>query len=242
MKNLKEKKGKIMLIEKNRSIIPACDVQTDYELLELVLKTHEHPAVGAYKIGFSLALSYGLPHLIRDVKHITKKPIIYDHQKAGNDIPKMGENFAKVCADAGVDAVILFPFTGHMTQNVWQSACKHKGLHVIVGGEMTHPGFTDYISEEDSTAIYKMAADTGIRDFVVPGNKPDRIKFYRDLCLTRSNTQEEPIFYSPGLITQGGDISEAGEAAGDRWHAIVGRALYTADDPYKMLDILSNQL
>jgi len=40
----------------------------------------------------------------------------------------------------------------------------------------------------------------------------------------------KPIFYSPGLIAQGGNITESAKAAGEKWHAIVGRALYDAKD------------
>ena len=40
----------------------------------------------------------------------------------------------------------------------------------------------------------------------------------------------EPTFYSPGLISQGGEITDAAKAAGKRWHAIVGRAIYQAKD------------
>jgi len=32
------------------------------------------------------------------------------------------------------------------------------------------------------------------------------------------------------LISQGGSLSEGALAAGERWHAIIGRALYNASD------------
>ena len=38
------------------------------------------------------------------------------------------------------------------------------------------------------------------------------------------------MFYSPGLVKQGGNITESGKAAGNHWYAIVGRALYQAAD------------
>lgn len=230
-----------MLIDKERSIIPACDMDSNYELYELIMKTHKHPAVGAYKIGLRLALYYGLLDLMRDIRNITDKPIIYDHQKAGNDIPDMGAKFADACRASGIDAVILFPFVGDISQKAWIEACQLRGLHVIVGGEMTHPGFNGYISEETSLKIYSVAADNSITDFVVPGNKPEKIRTYKTY-LEEKHGVVDPIFYSPGLITQGGDITESGEAAGEKWHAIVGRALYTAEDPCAVLDTLSKQL
>jgi len=229
-----------MLIEKKRSIIPACDVYTDSELINLIKTTHEHPAVGAYKIGITIAMYYGLRDVCKAIKKITNKPIIYDHQKAGNDIPDMGEHFARTCVESGVDAVILFPFVGKISQEAWQEACLKIGLYVIVGGEMTHPGFDSYIPSTISMKIYSVAATNGITDFVVPGNKSHRIKEYKTFI--EEGHGVSPIFYSPGLITQGGDISESGKVAGERWHAIVGRALYTAENPLVVLDTLSKQL
>lgn len=229
-----------MLIEKKRSIIPACDVYSEVELIDFVKATHEHPAVGAYKIGITTALYYGLKNICKAIRGITDKPIIYDHQKAGNDIPDMGEHFARTCVEAGVDAVILFPFVGAVSQEAWQEACLKMGLYVIVGGEMTHPGFEGYIPASISIKIYSIAASNGITDFVVPGNKPQRIKEYKTFI--KEGHDVDPIFYSPGLITQGGDLTESGKVAGERWHAIIGRALYTSDDPYSVLSVLSKKL
>ena len=39
-----------------------------------------------------------------------------------------------------------------------------------------------------------------------------------------------PIFYAPGFIAQGGNISDAAKVAGDRFHGIVGRGIYQAVD------------
>lgn len=228
-----------MLIPRQKSIISACDVQFLKDLEALVSCIHEHPAVGAFKVGLRLALAYGLPNMVSSIRKFTNKPIIYDHQKAGNDIPDMGEHFAEVCKESGVDAVILFPFTGVATQRVWQQACKEAGLHVIVGGEMTHPKFDEFISHEKSLEIYAQAVLGGVTDFVLPGNKLDRIGVYR---LYIEETVPDATYYSPGLISQGGDITDAGKIAGDRWHAIIGRALYQAGDPAAQIEVLSKQL
>ncbi len=213
------------IIKYDKSVIPACDVTYLEELEVLVEDTHEVEGIGGYKVGFGLALRYGLPIVCEAIREITDLPIIYDHQKAATDIPDTGKLFASACKNAGVDAVILFPFTGPMTEMVWIEACKKEKLGVIVGGEMTHPMFHEseggWIGDDAIAKIYVNAVKYGIRDFVVPGNKPDRIKEYRETL-----SDVEPIFYSPGLIAQGGDIGESAKAAGDRWHAIVGRGIY----------------
>jgi phosphoribosylformimino-5-aminoimidazole carboxamide ribonucleotide (ProFAR) isomerase len=71
--------------------------------------------------------------------------------------------------------------------------------------------------------MYINAAKQGITEFVVPGNKIESIRAYRKLLSDYCN----PIFYSPGLITQGGDINKAAKFIN---HLIVGRALYEAKD------------
>jgi hypothetical protein len=105
-------------------------------------------------------------------------------------------------------------------------------LEVIIGGEMTHPGYLrsekGYIADEALDEMYLLAAKLGIMDFVVPGNKIDRIKHYKQLL--QPICGENLVFYSPGLIAQGGKVTEAARAAGESWHAIVGRAIYDADN------------
>jgi orotidine-5'-phosphate decarboxylase len=217
------------IIKRNRSVIPACDVVYLEDLERLVDATCDIEGIGAYKIGFGLGLRYGLPVICESIHEWTKLPIIYDHQKAATDTPHTGELFAKTCKDAGVDAVILFPQAGPETERAWINVCKDEKLGVIVGGEMTHPGYTKssggWIDDASIEKIYTIAKDAGIRDFVVPGNKPDKIREYAGLLKGC-----KPVFYSPGLVAQGGEITESAKAAGERWHAIVGRGIYGAND------------
>lgn len=231
------------LIKYDKSIIPACDVTTLEKLKKIVEKTHDIEGVGAYKVGLSLALRYGLPQIVKIVRKITDLPIIYDHQKAGTDIPEMGEVFAEVCKEAGIDAVIIFPQAGPETERAWVTAARGRGLGVIVGGEMTHQKYKisegGYIVDDALKDIYINAMKLGVKDFVIPGNRIDRIKFYVDLF---KRHEIRPVFYSPGLITQGGEITGAGRAAGDNWHAIVGRALYNSEDMRKTATDLTSRL
>ena len=217
------------LIKLDKSIIPSCDLPDLESVKKLVKETCSVNGIGAYKIGLELCLKYGIPEVVKTIRKYTKLPIIYDHQKAATDIPELGEKFVE--AVKGVDAVILFPFAGPETEKAWINACKKAKLGVIVGGEMTHKGFSEneggFISDRESLKIYEIAAENGIKDFVVPGNKPEKIKLYKAFLEARGI---KPIFYSPGLITQGGDITESAKAAGKSWHAIVGRALYNAKD------------
>jgi orotidine-5'-phosphate decarboxylase len=229
------------IIKLDRSIIPSCDVPDLDKLKHLVSETCSVEGIGAYKIGLELSLKFGIPKVVDTIKKLTNLPIIYDHQKAATDIPEMGEKFAD--SVEGTDAVILFPFTGPETEVAWIKACKSRNLGVIIGGEMTHKGFLEsdggFINEKGTFAIYEIAAKEKISDFVVPGNKPDKIKLYRAYL---EASKVKPTFYSPGIITQGGDISESGKVAGKKWHAIVGRALYNSKDPHKTAKMIAKSL
>lgn len=238
------------LIPADTSIIVACDVASINEFGKLVQKTAPVLGISAYKIGLELTLQYGLPNLTQLVKFHSNAKIIYDHQKAGNDIPEMGARFAKVCAESKVDGVILFPFAGPKTQESWIKACQDKGMKVLVGGHMTHENFSEdedgYIRWNTPFRIYSLAARLGITDFVVPGNKPELVQQYRDSlhgCLAHDSTQKSKItLYSPGFIQQGGEISEMAKVAGKRWHAIVGRAIYRAKDIRAAAEMMTSQI
>lgn len=229
------------IIKLNKSIIPACDVATLDELKKLVLETYAVKGIGAYKIGFELVIPFGIKRIIAIIRDITEHPIIYDHQKAATDIPAAGLKFMKACK--GVDAVILFPQSGPNTEEEWIKAAKEQGMKVIVGGEMTHKGYLEsdngFLKDDMPARVYTIAANLGVRDFVVPGNKPAKIAEYKSML---EDMGIEPVLYSPGFIAQGGSITEAGKAAVDSWHAIVGRAIYQAKDMNKAAKELVRRL
>lgn len=232
--------GKI--IQRKRSVIPACDVPLEvYE--EIVRETADIDGIGGYKVGFYLALQHGLPKIVEIARKYTDKPIIYDHQKAGTDIPDLGKKFVDVCEKAGIDAIILFPQSGPETEKAWIESALEKDLGVIVGGLMTHPKYVrsegGYLADEAIMEMYLNAADLGITDFVVPGNRPDDIRRIRE---TLEQKGISPTFYAPGFVAQGGRISEAAKVAGDSWHAIVGRGIYKAKDKRQAAIELTSKL
>ena len=224
------------LINQKRSIIPSLDVSSLDRALTIVKETAYVESVSAYKIGFSLALRYSLPKVVEEIKQICpNKPVIYDHQKAGTDIPDTGDDFMQICKSAGVDATIIFPLSGIATQKAWIKSAIDIDLRIIVGGMMTHPGFTTdnggYLDPNAIMDVYRTAIIHEIEDFVVPGTKPE---FVKNLVTTLfENESIEPVFYSPGLITQGGNVSEMSEILKYDWHAIVGRKIKDANDIQK---------
>ena len=222
------------LIPLDRSVIVAADVSSGNSFSDLCKATREVRGISAFKFGISLGLQ-GLRSMINVAKlHWDKRQFvtIYDHQKAGNDIPDMGKTFARTLADCGVDAAIIFPFTGPATQVAWTDALDAAGLTVIVGGIMTHQKFLQsedgYIANDAPERIYRLAAKMGVRHFVVPGNKLDWVKKIRSLLEDELGAGNF-VLYAPGFITQGGDLSECGVAAGRKFHGIVGSGIYGKD-------------
>ncbi len=217
------------IIKLDRSVIPACDVSDIKQFEAIVKETAGVKGIGAYKLGFQLALKYGLPRLVKAARAFTNKPLIYDHQKAATDIPDVAEKFAEVCKSSGIDAVIFFPQAGPETEKAFIQAAQKACLGVIVGGEMTHPAYLQgdngFILNEAPKRMYEIAVQLGVNNFVVPGNKPEKIAFYRQFLESKGI---KPVLYSPGLVTQGGELTESAKAAGKNWHAIIGRALYGA--------------
>lgn len=217
------------LIRADRSVVVAADVGMQ-AFIDLLRATCNVPGIGAYKIGLRL----GFEHLVDAVREVRaycgpEMVVVYDHQKAGNDIPDMGVQFAKALRVAGVDAAILFPFAGPATQEAWTKACHDEGLTVLVGGVMTHPKFLvsegGYVNDDAPERIFRLACELGVHDFVVPGNKIHWVERLRAL-LEQGLGADNFTLYAPGFITQGGDVSECGRAAGSRFHAIVGSGIY----------------
>lgn len=98
---------------------------------------------------------------------------------------------------------------------------------------MTHPAYSvsegGFITDEGALEMYRIAARAGISNFVVPGNKPDVIKQVRELVESEVGPSD---YYAPGFIAQGGKIEDAAKVAGPRFHGIVGRGIYSAQDKY----------
>lgn len=114
-------------------------------------------------------------------------------------------------------------------------------MGVIVGGLMTHSKYRrsegGYLADEAIMEIYLNAADMGVSDFGVPGNKPEDIRKIRKALEEKGVS---PTFYAPGFVALKGEISEGAIAAGERFHAIIGRGIYATNNiKQAVLDLTS---
>lgn len=217
------------IIANNRSLVVAADVRSSHDFHQLAEALKGVSGIGGIKYGKRLAIRdlqqsvkigrFFLPHCVT----------IYDGQKEGTDIPEMGDAFAEDMKEAGIDAAILFPFAGPITQERWTKACMRLGIKVIIGSVMTHQMFLakegGYLADDAPERMFKLACDTGVTDFVVPGTKLNWVIQIREWVSDKLGEGNYAL-YSPGFITQGGDIGECGKVAGNKWHPIVGSAIY----------------
>ena len=237
----------VPLPESGRSISFAADVEP--ELFERNVSQLEGvPGLTSVKIGFEVGLGLSLRDAVK-VVHGSGLSAVYDHQKGGNDIPGTGKNFARAMERAGVDAAILFPFAGPVTQEQWTRDLMDSGIRVISGAEMTHEGIQasddgqtgGYVNGAAFRRMFALAASLGVRDFVVPGNKPDRVAAYKEF-FDREIGAGNYSLWAPGFLTQGGDISETGAVAGPNFNAIVGSGIYGAEDPRAAAQLLGQKI
>jgi orotidine-5'-phosphate decarboxylase len=225
------------LINQETGIILAADVFTLEELRRLVEIGAVSSEVVAVKVGFTLGLKYGLPAVVEAVSKASKIPVIYDHQKAGTDIPQMGKPFAAVCRDAGVKGVIFFPQAGPRTLEGFVKAAFDSGLTPIVGLVMTHDAYLKseggYIVDDAPEMMARTAAELGVRDFVLPGTKPEVIARFAAGPLAQVKGAS---IMMPGIGSQGGSLRNAFQAAKPhRRFAIIGSAIYGAKEPHAAL-------
>jgi orotidine-5'-phosphate decarboxylase len=222
------------MFNRRYGLILSLDVSTIIEaenIARLSLKVDE---IVGFKIGFTLWLRHGLTKVTQSLKNINPLPVIYDHQKAGSDIPQMGRVFAETCKDGGVDAVIFFPQAGPKTLIAFVEGAFNTNMIPIIGGVMTHQAYLKseggFIADESVEKIYQMGIELGVKNFVLPGTKPDIINKIAQGVL--GGSLKPLTLMMPGFGTQGGSIKEAFEAAAGHYvFPIVGSAIYKASSP-----------
>ncbi|OGL40113.1 hypothetical protein A3J32_01265 [Candidatus Saccharibacteria bacterium RIFCSPLOWO2_02_FULL_46_7] len=233
------------IISADKSVVFAADVKPE-KFEPVVSELAGVEGLGGVKTGFEVALGIGLRTATELVRAANERLVnVYDHQKAGNDIPETGKNFARAMRRAGVDAAILFPFTGPKTQERWTKELQDVGVAVIVGAEMTHEQIRaseqGYVLDAAFMRMYANAIKMGVNNFVVPGNKPDRVAEYKDF-FDKEIGEGQYSLWAPGFISQGGDVSETGKVAGPNWHAIVGGAIYNAENVHQAAHDLGQKM
>ncbi len=193
--------------------------------------------ITALKFGSQVIEGEGFATTTRLLNQIGNKlPLCYDRQKGATDVPFMVERQVAQAAEAGFSSYIGSPLGAGSsavegregTLEAFVAAAKKFGVAPIVVLEMTQPGALAFSSPAQAEALAQRAYDLGVRYFVAPASKPDRIAAYRKIIGSDSK------IISPGVGPQktGNAVEDAKAAVmAGADHIVAGRAIYDSPDP-----------
>lgn len=199
-------------------LIIALDVMDILEAVKIASAVSSY--VDAIKIGIPLGLVAGYG-IFQRLKEETGLPIIADVKIA--DVPHIAREIARICFDAGADAVTVHGFVGPSSiEACVAEAGSSKDVTVMT--EITHPDASLFM-EDVSQVIARLAKDTGASGIQAPGNRPERVRIMRKIV------GNEMTIISCGMGFQGGKRGSALRAGAD--FEIYGRSIYKAPNPEK---------
>lgn len=203
------------------NIILALDVEKKEEAFKIIEEVIDY--LDTIKIGYPLTLAEG-PSIIRDIKEKYDVQIIADFKVA--DIDATNEKIVTTTLNWGADAIIVHGFTGEDSVEACINAAEKLDKEIFLLTEMSHPGADKFIKPV-SLDIASMGVELGIKNYVAPATKIDRLKKIREIV------GSDAIIISPGVGFQGGTAKETLKYADG---AIIGRSIYNSDNPRKALE------
>ncbi|PAV07871.1 orotidine-5'-phosphate decarboxylase [Methanosphaera cuniculi] len=208
-------------------IILALDVEDKDEAYKILDQTT--PYLNTIKIGYPITLALG-PQIIQQIKDDYNVQIIADFKVA--DIDATNEKIVNTTLNWGADSIIVHGFTGDDSVLAAKNMAEKNNKEIFLLTEMSHPGadrFLKPVAEE----IAQMGVDMGIKNYVAPATKTDRLAKIREIV------GDEAFIISPGVGVQGGKIQDTLKYADA---AIIGRSIYNSDNPQQTLEDLINMI
>lgn len=202
-------------------IILALDVEEKNKAYEILDQTTEY--LDTIKIGYPITLALG-PSIITSIKEEYDVKIIADFKVA--DIDATNEKIVKTTLNYGADAIIVHGFTGEDSVLACKNMAEKLDKEIFLLTEMSHPG-ADKFLKPVSLYIAQMGVDLGIKNYVAPATKIDRLKKIREVV------GKDSFIISPGVGFQGGNAKDTLQYSNA---AIVGRSIYNASNPKKALE------
>ncbi|MDR3470019.1 MAG: hypothetical protein P4M07_29175 [Xanthobacteraceae bacterium] len=224
----------VKVLKGDMGIVPALDIESHDHLERVVRETAKRDGVAGYKLGLTSVLRFGLAESVRRLRDLTDLPIIYDHQKAGPDMPDMAVKYTAMCKEADVDGLILFPVAGPTAVDSFAGEAIRAGLVPFVGGEIPVPDYGvsggGYMLDDALDRILVRAVHNKVDHFVLPAH--DRDKIVRWSKWIAANVAS-PLVVLTGFGALGGsiEVSFAAAAACQRRFAIVGRLITGSPTP-----------
>ncbi len=189
------------------------DLEKAIEVVDAVKKE-----INTVKIGYPLVLGQGLD-TISTIKNEFSCQVIADFKVA--DIPETNRKIVDLTFQAGADAVIVHGFVGADSAQACMDSAHKNGGEVFLLTEMSHPGALKFIKPV-SLEIARMGVKLGIRNFVGPSTRLDRLEKIRRIIGSGS------FLISPGVGAQGGNPKDTLDFADA---LIIGRSVYLSEDP-----------
>ncbi len=236
---------KLTRIAKQSNIILAIDPSFGKcDLFECVLDLIH--SLGKYlcaiKLNFHILLPLSSEELrkINLAAHNANLQIIADIKL--NDIPHTNHVAIQYLSSMGFDSVIVNPFIGRsglkttvdfahslnfgVISLIYMSHCgAEEGYGALVDNGMNTNRISQFSHFYD--VFYENSVYANVDGFIIGANRLDIIKKF-----SSKDKTDIPI-YSPGVITQGGEIKTALDSGSD--FLIIGRAIINSDDPNKEL-------
>lgn len=154
-----------------------------YKIIDILSITKNLDFVVGYRLDSGPVLKHGLGEIAGLIKEKTTKPIIYDHQKFGNDTPEIcSRGILEQIKDSGVDGIVIFPLSGKESLELIVNKCSQMNLLPIVCGDVSHSGYFSskgrYTEYDTQQRIYLDAVSLGVSHLIMSSNSVERIKLY----------------------------------------------------------------
>lgn len=202
------------------NIILALDLMNNTDAINLCEKVAND--INTIKIGYPLTLAEGLK-TIAIFKENFDFNVICDYKVA--DIPATNSKICDLAFKAQADAIICHGFVGKDSVEACVASAKAHDKEVFLLTEMSHPGAKMFL-QENSNAIAKMGVEMGIKNYVAPATRLNRLEEIRKIV------GSDAFIISPGVGKQGGIAKETLKFANA---AIIGRSIYNSENPEESL-------
>ncbi|MCL2157631.1 MAG: orotidine-5'-phosphate decarboxylase [Methanobrevibacter sp.] len=203
-------------MEIKNNIILAMDLINLLDAYTVAEKVSKY--INTLKIGYPLTLAEGLK-TIEIFKENFDFQIICDYKVA--DIPETNSKIANLSFDAGADGLICHGFVGKDSVEACLKVAENHGKEVFLLTEMSHPGAEMFL-QKSAEEIAKMGVAMGIKNYVAPSTRLDRLATIREIV------GKDSFIISPGVGVQGGKAKDTLKYANG---LIIGRSIYEASNP-----------
>ena len=226
-------------------LMPAIDMNTGKAVVYLDKLKGLKYELSALKVGSQVVggeMAYLVfDQLMKDIK-VDYMPKVVDLQKGGSDGPDFIKRQLALGKKYGYDGFIGHPLGSGYNPDAMEEkekgsaqafieGCQEFDLTPIVVLELTFPRSTYFLREGASEDLAKISYDMGVRNFVAPATRPERIEVFRKIV------GDDSRISSPGIGPQ-----KTGDPFADTRNAVLsgaddivtGRAMINSDDPIEM--------